>query len=198
MIDMFETLGTITGCATRAGLIDKNGKPFNLDKCMFADSVATCTGALLGTSVVTTYVESGAGIAEGGKTGLTSLTTAALFLLSIFLLPLFVFIPSQAAACALIYVGVLMMANVKNVDFSNMRDAVPAFFTIVIMPLGYSITDGIGMGLLLYVLISLIEYAAGALAAKIKKTAVPKFDVSAVTFIVALLFAAYFFIPTGM
>ncbi len=198
MIDMFETLGTITGCATRAGLIDKNGKPFNLDKCMFADSVATCTGALLGTSVVTTYVESGAGIAEGGKTGLTSLTTAVLFLLSVFLLPLFVFIPSQAAACALIYVGVLMMSNVKNVDFSNMRDAVPAFLTIVIMPLGYSITDGIGMGILMYVLISLIEYSAGVLIAKIKKTALPKFDVSAVTFIVATLFAAYFFIPTGM
>ena len=198
MIDMFDTLGTVTGCATRAGLIDKDGKPLNLDKCMYADSIATCTGALLGTSTVTTFVESGTGVAAGGRTGLTSLTTAALFLLSIFLLPFFAFIPSAAAASALVYVGVLMMSNVKNIDFSSVRNAVPAFMTIVIMPLGYSITDGIGMGLLLYVVISLIEYVAGAIAAAVKKTEMPKFDIPVVTFIVAILFAAYFFIPTSV
>ena len=198
MIDMFDTLGTVTGCATRAGLIDKDGKPLNLDKCMFADSIATCTGALLGTSTVTTFVESGTGVAAGGRTGLTSLTTAALFLLSIFLLPFFAFIPSAAAASALVYVGVLMMSNVKNIDFSSVRNAVPAFMTIVIMPLGYSITDGIGMGLLLYVVISLIEYVVGAIAAAVKKTEMPKFDIPVVTFIVAILFAAYFFIPTSV
>lgn len=198
MIDMFDTLGTVTGCATRAGLIDKDGKPLNLDKCMYADSIATCTGALLGTSTVTTFVESGTGVAAGGRTGLTSLTTAALFLLSIFLLPFFAFIPSAAAASALVYVGVLMMSNVKNIDFSSVRNAVPAFMTIVIMPLGYSITDGIGMGLLLYVVISLIEYVVGAIAAAVKKTEMPKFDIPVVTFIVAILFAAYFFIPTSV
>ena len=198
MIDMFDTLGTVTGCATRAGLIDKDGKPLNLDKCMYADSIATCTGALLGTSTVTTFVESGTGVAAGGRTGLTSLTTAALFLLSIFLLPYFAFIPSAAAASALVYVGVLMMSNVKNIDFSSVRNAVPAFMTIVIMPLGYSITDGIGMGLLLYVVISLIEYVVGAIAAAVKKTEMPKFDIPVVTFIVAILFAAYFFIPTSV
>ena len=198
MIDMFDTLGTVTGCATRAGLIDKDGKPLNLDKCMYAASIATCTGALLGTSTVTTFVESGTGVAAGGRTGLTSLTTAALFLLSIFLLPFFAFIPSAAAASALVYVGVLMMSNVKNIDFSSVRNAVPAFMTIVIMPLGYSITDGIGMGLLLYVVISLIEYVVGAIAAAVKKTEMPKFDIPVVTFIVAILFAAYFFIPTSV
>lgn len=198
MIDMFDTLGTVTGCATRAGLIDKDGKPLNLDKCMYADSIATCTGALLGTSTVTTFVESGTGVAAGGRTGLTSLTTAALFLLSIFLLPFFAFIPSAAAASALVYVGVLMMSNVKNIDFSSVRNAVPAFMTIVIMPLGYSITDGIGMGLLLYVVISLIEYVVGAIAAAVKKAEMPKFDIPVVTFIVAILFAAYFFIPTSV
>lgn len=198
MIDTFDTLGTVTGCATRAGLIDKDGKPLNLDKCMYADSIATCTGALLGTSTVTTFVESGTGVAAGGRTGLTSLTTAALFLLSIFLLPFFAFIPSAAAASALVYVGVLMMSNVKNIDFSSVRNAVPAFMTIVIMPLGYSITDGIGMGLLLYVVISLIEYVVGAIAAAVKKTEMPKFDIPVVTFIVAILFAAYFFIPTSV
>ena len=198
MIDMFDTLGTVTGCATRAGLIDKDGKPLILDKCMYADSIATCTGALLGTSTVTTFVESGTGVAAGGRTGLTSLTTAALFLLSIFLLPFFAFIPSAAAASALVYVGVLMMSNVKNIDFSSVRNAVPAFMTIVIMPLGYSITDGIGMGLLLYVVISLIEYVVGAIAAAVKKTEMPKFDIPVVTFIVAILFAAYFFIPTSV
>ena len=197
MIDMFDTLGTVTGCATRAGLLDKNGNPLNLDKCMYADSIATCTGALLGTSTVTTFVESGAGVAEGGKTGLTALTTAVLFLLSIFLLPLFAFIPSQAAACALIYVGVLMMSNVKHIDFEQVRNAVPAFFTIIIMPLGYSITDGIGMGLLLYVVISLIEYVVAAAVAGAKKLPMPKFDIPIVTFIVAIMFAAYFFIPTS-
>ncbi len=198
MIDMFDTLGTVTGCATRAGLLDKDGKPTNLDKCMYADSIATCTGALLGTSTVTTFVESGTGVAAGGRTGLSSLMTAALFLLSIFLLPFFAFIPSAAAACALVYVGVLMMGNVRNIDFDSVRNAVPAFFTIVIMPLGYSITDGIGMGLLLYLIISLLEFVGGTIVAAVKKTEKPKFDIPVVTFIVALLFAAYFFIPTGV
>ena len=195
MIDMFDTLGTVTGCATRAGLLDKDGKPLNLDKCMYADSIATCTGALLGTSTVTTFVESGTGVAAGGRTGLTSLTTATLFLLSIFLLPFFAFIPSAAAACALVYVGVLMMGNVKNVDFDTVRNAVPAFFTIIIMPLGYSITDGIGMGMMMYTIISLVEFAVGWVLAAVKKTEKPKFDIPIVTFIVTLMFAAYFFIP---
>lgn len=196
MIDMFDTMGTITGCATRAGLVDEDGKPLNFGKCMYADSIATVAGAALGTSTVTTFVESGAGVAAGGKTGLTALVTAGLFFLSIFLLPLFAFIPSAAAACALIYVGVLMMSNVKNIDFGSVKNAVPAFLTIVIMPLGYSITDGIGVGLLFYMLIDACEYIGSLIISAVKKTERPKFDISVVTIIIAILFAVYFFVPS--
>ena len=197
MIDMFDTLGTVTGCATRAGLLDKNGKPIALDKCMYADSIATCTGALLGTSTVTTFVESGAGVAVGGKTGVTSLVVTIGFLLSIFIFPVFAFIPSAAAACALVYVGVLMMGNVKNIDFGSVKNAVPAFLTIVIMPLGYSITDGIGVGLLVYLVIALFEYLLGLIVAAVKHEEKPKFDIPVVTVIVSVLFAVYFFVPTN-
>lgn len=197
MIDMFDTMGTVTGCAARAGLLDKDGKPLNFGKCMYADSIATCAGAILGTSTVTTFVESGAGVAEGGKTGMTSLTTAALFLLSIFLLPVFAFIPSAAAGSALIYVGVLMMAQVKNIDFASIKNAVPAFLTIVVMPLGYSITDGIGIGLVTYVLLDLIIYVGELIVSAVKRRELPKFDISPVTLIVTALFLVYFFVPTS-
>lgn len=198
MIDMFDTMGTITGCATRAGLIDEDGKPLNFGKCMYADSIATVAGAALGTSTVTTFVESGAGVAAGGKTGLTALVVAGLFFLSIFLLPLFAFIPSAAAASALIYVGVLMMSNVKNIDFTSVKNAVPAFLTIIIMPLGYSITDGIGVGLLMYVIIAAVEYLVNLIISAVRKTERPAFDIPVVTLIVAALFAVYFFVPTSI
>ncbi len=198
MIDMFDTMGTITGCATRAGLIDEDGKPLNFGKCMYADSIATVAGAALGTSTVTTFVESGAGVAAGGKTGLTALVVAGLFFISIFLLPLFAFIPSAAAASALIYVGVLMMSNVKNIDFTSVKNAVPAFLTIIIMPLGYSITDGIGVGLFVYVIIAAIEYLVGLIISAVRKTERPAFDIPVVTLIVAALFAVYFFVPTSI
>lgn len=201
MIDMFDTMGTITGCAARAGLIDADGKPINFDKCLYADAIATVAGSMLGTSTVTTFVESGAGVAVGGKTGMTALTVAVMFFLSIFLLPLFAMIPSAAAASALIYVGVLMMANVKNIDFTDIKVAVPAFLTIIIMPLGYSITAGIGIGILSYVIISclcyvfdLVKYAMSAQTELVNVK--PKFDISVVTLIVALLFCLYFFVPT--
>lgn len=197
MIDMFDTMGTITGCATRAGLVDGEGKPLNFGKCMYADSIATCAGAILGTSTVSTFVESGTGVAAGGKTGLTALSTAIMFFLSIFLLPLFAFIPSSAAACALIYVGVLMMSNVKNIDFGHVKNAIPAFLTIIIMPLGYSITDGIGVGLLSYVLLGLLIYVGELIVNAIKKKPLPKFDIPVVTLIVAALFCVYFFVPTS-
>lgn len=209
MIDMFDTMGTIVGCATKAGLIDEKGKPFNYNKCMYADSIATVAGAMLGTSTVTTFVESGTGIGEGGKTGLTALTVAVLFLLSIFILPVFAFIPSAAAASALIYVGVLMMSTVKNIDFTDIRMAVPAFLAIIMMPMTYSITTGIGVSILSFILIDLIcfivdmiKYSAskdktlvnenGETAAKDK----PKLQVTVVTAVIALLFIVYFFVPT--
>ena len=128
---------------------------------------------------------------------MTSLVTAVGFFLSIFLLPIFAFIPKAAAAPALIYVGVLMMGNVKNIDFASIKNAVPAFLTIVIMPLGYSITDGIGVGLLVYLIIALLEFVFGIIVNAIKKERLPKFDIPVVTIIVAALFAVYFFVPTS-
>lgn len=201
MIDMFDTMGTVTGCAMRAGLVDADGKPINFDKCLYSDAIATVAGAMLGTSTVTTFVESGAGVAVGGKTGMTSLVVTLLFFLSIFLLPVFAMIPSAAAASALIYVGVLMMANVRHIDFTDIKVAVPAFLTIIIMPLGYSITAGIGIGILSYVIIALICYGVDsvkyAMASETNKLLEkPKFDISVVTIIVAVLFCVYFFVPT--
>ena len=198
MIDMFDTMGTVVGCATNAGLVDQNGKPHNYNKILLSDSIATAAGALLGTSTVTTFVESGSGIAAGGKTGLTALSTACLFLLAIFLLPVFAFIPTEACAAALLWVGVLMMANVKDIDFKNPLNSVPAFVTIVFMPLTYSITDGIGMGVLTYVVINsvawvvrFIQFKAGKIEEK------PKWDISVISLVVCALFLVYFFVPVS-
>lgn len=196
MIDMFDTMGTVVGCCANANLLDENGVPQNYDKIMASDSIATCTGAILGTSTVTTFVESGAGVAAGGKTGLTALVAAILFFLSIFLLPVFAFIPSAAAAGALLYVGVLMMSNVKNIDFSSPISAVPAFMTIAMMPFTYSITDGIGIGLLTYVLISLFAYIIDFIKYFSKKGNKPKWNISIVAIVVSLLFLVYFLVPT--
>ncbi len=196
MIDMFDTMGTCVGCCSAAGLMDEKGVPVNYDKIMLSDSIATCTGAIFGTSTVTTFVESGAGIATGGKTGLTALTTAILFFLAIFALPFFAMIPSAATASALVYVGVLMMKGVKNVDFSDIRTAVPAFLAIVIMPLGYSITKGIGWAILSYVIIGIICYLVELIKYAITKKEKPVWDISIVTIIVAVLFIVYFFVPS--
>ena len=196
MIDMFDTMGTVVACATNAGLVDKDGKPHNYNKIMISDSVATVCGALLGTSTVTTFVESGSGIAAGGKTGLTSLTVACLFFLAIFILPIFQFIPSAACAPALIYVGVLMMANVKDIEFKDPLLAVPAFITIVFMPLTYSITDGIGWGILSYVILQSIAYCVKFILYKAGKAEeAPKWNISIVCLVVAVLFLVYFFVP---
>ncbi|MGM9971419.1 MAG: NCS2 family permease [Anaeroplasmataceae bacterium] len=198
MIDMFDTMGTVLGCATNAGLLDKDGKPHNYTKIMISDSVATIAGATLGTSTVTTFVESGTGIAAGGKTGLTALVTALLFLVSIFLLPLFAFIPTAAASGALMYVGVLMMANVQDIDFKNPINAVPAFITIIMMPLAYSITTGIGMGIITYVIMHAITYVISFIAYKAgKREEKPKWQVSIVCLVIFVLFLIYFLVPTS-
>lgn len=205
MIDMFDTMGTVVGCAANAGLVDEKGKPFKYNRIMYADSIATVAGAMLGTSTVTTFVESGTGIAEGGRTGFASIITAILFLLSIFILPVFAFIPSAAAAAGLVYVGVLMMKSVKNIDFTDVRISVPAFVTIIGMPFAYSITGGIGLGILTYIFISIICYVVDIIkfsAAKNKATEEgaapekPKWPVSVITGIIGLLFIIYFFVPT--
>ena len=200
MIDMFDTMGTVVGCCVPVGLADEKGKPLNYNKIMMSDSVATCAGAMFGTSTVTTFVESGSGIAAGGRTGLTALTTAMLFFLSIFLLPVFASIPGPAAASALIYVGVLMLKGIVNIKIDTVKNAVPAFLTIAMMPLAYSITDGIGFGILSYVIIDLCIYVVEAIKyafAKDKETAVkPVWDLHVITIIVAVLFLVYFFVPT--
>lgn len=197
MVDTFDTMGTIVGCCQNAGLMTKEGKPVRYKEIMYADSIASLAGAFLGTSTVTTFVESGAGVAEGGRTGMTALVTAILFLLSIFLLPLFAFIPSAAAASALIYVGALMMKNVINIDFNNIRNAVPSFLTIVIMVLAYSITDGLALGMISYVAIDLIIYIIDTIKYKKNpRSNKPKLESNLVTIVVLILFIIYFLVPT--
>ena len=199
MIDMFDTMGTIVGCCGGNRILsDENNKPHNYDKIMICDAVATCAGAMLGTSTVTTFVESGAGVSAGGRTGLTAFTTACMFFLAIFIMPVFAAIPSAATASALIYVGVLMMKNnVKSVDFSNAINATTAFLTIVIMVLSYSITKGIGFGLIAYTVMSSIAYVVDAIKYAInkEKNEKPVWNVSVVALIVTALFIVYFFVP---
>jgi len=200
MIDMFDTMGTIVGCCGGNRILsDENNKPHNYSQIMICDAVATCTGAMLGTSTVTTFVESGAGVSAGGRTGLTSFSTACMFFLSMFALPLFAAVPSAAAASALIYVGVLMMKNnVKNVDFSSAINATAAFLTIVVMVLSYSITKGIGIGLLSYTVMSLVLYLVELVKYAIDKKEKPVWNVSVITIVVALLFCLYFFVPATL
>ncbi len=155
LVDMFDTIGTLYGASAQAGMLDKNGDPIDIEKSMLCDSIATCTGAMLGTSTVTTFVESASGVAEGGRTGLTALVTSALFLVCIVLSPLASIIPGVATAPALIYVGVLMLKNFKAIDMEDLSSSVPAFLTLILMPLTYSISNGIAVGAIAYVLIQL-------------------------------------------
>lgn len=155
LVDMFDTLGTLYGAATEAGMLDENNDPINVDKCMMCDAIATVSGAVLGTSTCTTFVESSAGVAAGGRTGLTSLVTGICFLLCLFLTPLASIVPSCATSPALIFVGVLMLKNFANVDMKDMSSAIPAFLTLIMMPLTYSIANGIGIGAIAYTLIAL-------------------------------------------
>lgn len=150
LVDMFDTIGTLIGTGAKANMLDEKGKLPNMNKALMADAVATSAGALLGTSTVTTYVESAAGVAEGGKTGLTAVTTGVLFILSIFLAPFALMVPGEATAPALIIVGVLMMTTIKNINFDDFEEAVPAFFTLSIMAFSFSIANGIGAGLIFY------------------------------------------------
>ena len=198
MIDMFDTMGTIVGCCGGNRILsDENDKPHNYGKIMISDAVATCAGAMLGTSTVTTFVESGAGVSAGGRTGLTALSTACMFFLALFIMPVFATIPSAATASALIYVGVLMMKNnVKNIDFKNAVNATSAFLTIVVMILSYSITKGIGIGMISYTLMSIFAYLVELIKYAITKKEKPVWEVSIVAIVVTVLFGVYFFVPT--
>jgi AGZA family xanthine/uracil permease-like MFS transporter len=154
-VDIFDTIGTLVGVTTQAKLIDKDGNIPRVKQALLSDAVGTVAGAALGTSTVTSYIESAAGVSAGGRTGLTSLTTGVLFLLALFLSPLFLLIPGAATAPALIFVGFLMMQPVTSVDFTDPTEGIPAFLTIIMMPFAYSIADGIVYGLFSYVILKI-------------------------------------------
>ncbi len=155
-VDMFDTLGTLIGVANKANMLDEEGRLPRIKQALLADAVATSAGAVLGTSTTTTFVESSAGVAEGGRTGLSSIVTGLLFLLSVFLAPVFIAIPGFATAPALIFVGFLMVSAVVEIDFSDLTEAVPAYLCLLAMPLMYSISEGIAIGVISYVVINLI------------------------------------------
>lgn len=182
-VDMFDTLGTLIGVASKADMLDKDGKLPKIKGALLSDAVGTTVGAVCGTSTVTTFVESASGVAEGGRTGLTSIVAGILFALSLLLSPIFLAIPSFATAPALIVVGYLMLTSVTKIDFSDMTEAIPCFIAIIAMPFMYSISEGISMGVISYVVINLITGKA-----KEKK-------ISLLMYILAILFVLkYIFI----
>ncbi len=173
-VDLFDTVGTLIGVSTKANMLDENGKVPNVKQALFADAIGTTFGALMGTSTVTTYVESASGVAEGGRTGLTALTSAGFFFLALFLSPLFLMVPSAATAPALVIVGLFMMSPIKEIDFDDFTEAIPAFLTITMMPFAYSISEGIVFGIVFYVLLKMFT-------GRIK-------EVHKVTFVLAIIF----------
>ena len=179
-VDIFDTLGTLIGCATKADMLDKEGKLPRIKEALLADAIATTAGAVLGTSTTTTFVESSAGVAEGGRTGLSSVVTGLLFLLAVFLSPIFITIPSFATAPALLFVGFLMISAVTAIDFNDFTEAVPAYLALIAMPLTYSISEGIAAGVISYVVINLISGKA--------KNITPLMYVLAVLFICKFIF----------
>ena len=155
-IDMFDTVGTLVGVCTKAKMMDENGNIYRVKQAFMADSIATTFGAMLGTSTTTTYVESAAGVAQGGRSGLTALVVGACFVIALFFSPLFLSIPSAATAPALIIVGLLMAEQIKNVEFDDFSESIPAFVCMLMMPLTYSISNGILIGMITYVLMNMI------------------------------------------
>ena len=155
-VDMFDTIGTLIGVSSKANMLDKDGKLPNIKGALLADAVATTVGAVMGTSTTTTFVESASGVSEGGRTGLTAVTTAILFGLSLFLSPIFLAIPSFATAPALVVVGFYMLTNVTNIDFNDISEALPCYICIGAMPFFYSISEGISMGVISYVVLNLL------------------------------------------
>lgn len=179
-VDIFDTLGTLVGVSTKANMLDKNGNVPNIKKAFMADALGTTFGAMLGTSTVTTYVESAAGVSEGGRTGMTSLITAICFAVALFFAPVFLAIPGAATAPALILVGLFMIAPIKELDFNDYSESIPAFICILAMPLTYSIAEGITLGVLSYVFIN-------ALAGKFKKLSIGMY-ILAILFILKYIF----------
>ena len=156
-VDMFDTIGTLIGCASKADMLDEEGRLPRIKQALLADAIATGAGAVLGTATTTTFVESSSGVAAGGRTGLASVVTGFLFLISIFFAPVFTTIPGFATAPALLFIGFLMLSEITRIDFDNMTEAVPAYLCLLTMPLLYSISDGIAVGVISYVVINLFS-----------------------------------------
>lgn len=175
-VDMFDTLGTLIGVANKADMLDENGKLPRIREALLADAIATSAGAVLGTSTTTTFVESSSGVAEGGRTGLASVVTGALFVVAILLSPVFIAIPGFATAPALIFVGFLMISAVVKIDFEDFTESIPAYLCLIAMPLTYSISEGIAVGVISYVAINLI-------AGKVKEK-----KISVLMYVLAVLF----------
>lgn len=180
LVDMFDTLGTLYGACARGDLLTKEGKVPNMERAMLADAIATTCGAVCGTSTVTTFVESSAGVAEGGRTGLSSMVTGALFFVAMFFSPIAALVPSCATAAALIYVGVLMMNCVRNIDWLNADTAVPAFMTLAMMPMSYNISYGVAFGIISYIFIKLFS-------GKVE-------EIKVGTWVIGILFSVMFFV----
>ena len=180
MIDMFDTIGTLVGTASRAGMVDKDGNMPNMKEALLSDAIGTVAGACTGTSTVTTFVESASGVEAGGRTGLTALTTGVLFLACIFIAPIAAIIPAAATSSALIYVGVLMVMGLKNVDFDDLDQMVPVSLMLIAMPISGSIGHAIGIGLISYTVIKVFTGKAK--------------EVSALTYVISVLFLVKFFL----
>jgi adenine/guanine/hypoxanthine permease len=179
-MDMFDTIGTLVGVATKANMVDEKGNVPRAKHALLSDAIGTTLGAAFGTSAVTAYVESASGVAEGGRTGLTAVSTAVMFIIALFLSPLFLMIPSPATAPALILVGLFMLEPIKEIDLVDFTEAIPAFITLIMMPLTYSIADGIAFGMVSYVI---IKVASGRMK-----------DIHFATYIISALFILKFFI----
>ena len=180
MIDMFDTIGTLVGTATRAGMMDKDGNMPNMKEALMADAVGTVAGALTGTSTVTTFIESASGVEEGGRTGLTAFTAAVLFLACMFIAPIAALIPAPATSAALIYVGVLMLGGLRNLDFDDVSQVLPVSLMLIFMPISGSIGHGIGIALISYTAVKLLTGRAK--------------DISVLTYVLSLLFILKFFL----
>lgn len=180
-VDIFDTVGTLAGVATKAGLIDEKGRLPKVGNALFADAAGTTVGALCGTSTITTFVESAAGVADGGRTGLTSVSTAFWFVVSLFFFPLISIVPPQATASALVIVGLFMLTPIKEINFSDFTESIPAYITMLMMPFSYSIAEGISFGMISYVVLKV-------LSGKGK-------EVSMLMYILSLLFAVRIFWP---
>lgn len=184
IVNMFDSIGTLMGAAKQSGMMDENGEIIHMKEALMSDAISTAAGAMVGTSTVTTVVESSAGIAAGGRTGMTSLVTAVLFLASIIFAPIVGIVPGAATAPALIFVGILMLSNIKDIDFSDMTIALPAFCTVVFMPFTYSIANGVAVGLIMYCPIKLFTAKAS--------------DVKVLTWIISIVFIfRYAFMTLG-